>query len=302
MAVVLNNSDARAGGNGSSISYSYTVSSGSDRLLLAASIAAAGTVSGVTYSGAALSATGGGTLKWYLTGPATGANTLTFTYSNGYAQPAVAASDYTGVDQTTPLGTLVNNSGTGNTTSTGSVTCPANGLVVGYGMNNQTNAAHLADPGTTSLGRGVANGSNRELYGGYRSSTGGLSWTGGTYGPPWEADAYPVNPAGGTNTYTFSISGGFTTGGTSPELRTRVLAPVTTPVTFAGNSNLLRTRLLAPTGGISLSGTSQQIKTKILTMAGGITFGGSAPLINPNAPVGDSTNNHYILRRFIGRR
>lgn len=196
MAVALYSSNARSGGNGSSISFSYTSSAGADRLMLASSISTSGSVTGATYAGAALSSTGGGIMRWKKVGQASGSNTMTFNYSSSYVQPAVQVCDFTGVDQTTPLGTRVVAASSGNTTSTPSVTCPAGGLVVGAGTNATSNVAKSADSPTVLLGKTKAPGSDHEIYGGYRTTTGVLSWSGGSYAPNWSAEAFPVNPAG----------------------------------------------------------------------------------------------------------
>jgi hypothetical protein len=83
---------------------------------------ACGGATGVTYNGTALTFAGAatnGTVRteiWYLTAPATGTRSIVVTAP--FATDITAHSiSFTGVDQTTPLGTLVSNIGTGTTAS-----------------------------------------------------------------------------------------------------------------------------------------------------------------------------------------
>ena len=119
----------------------------------------------------------------------------------------------------------------------------------------------------------------------------------------------PVS-AGGTNTYTFSVSGGATFSGTSPLVKERVQtpsggiafagAPVISheraiepsgQVTFSGSAPIVTTATyqFGPSGGVTFSGAPPVIKEKIIPVDGGVNFGGSSRLIF--VPVGGVGNN-----------
>lgn len=107
-----------------SLTWSHTVGAGSNRILVVGvSIrnSAGQTVSSVTYAGVGLTFIGAqsnGTNSriemWRLLAPATGTNSIVVTMSAG-AHFVGGAASFTGVDQTTPLGTFV--SATGNTST-----------------------------------------------------------------------------------------------------------------------------------------------------------------------------------------
>lgn len=143
---------------------------------------------------------------------------------------------------------------------------------------------------------------------------------------PEEAIEYSINPwqlfepkrvyvpftagGGGTNTYTFSVSGGATFSGTSPLVRERVQTPsggiafagapvisheraiaASGQVTFSGTAPIVSTASYQfdVSGGVTFSGSPDVIKEKILPAAGGVNFGGSARLIF--VPAGGTGNN-----------
>jgi len=99
-------------------------------------------INSVTYAGAALTALGSGqtsgapttlTQWFYKIAPATGSNTVTVTVSSaGASNPAVLAGaiSFSGAHQTTPLGTEVKATGSGATSSTGSITSAATSFLV----------------------------------------------------------------------------------------------------------------------------------------------------------------------------
>ena len=104
----------------SSLTWSHTVTSAeSNRILMvdvAVRNATARTVSGITYAGTNLSRVGtaGTTSKvemWMLVNPATGAHNVVVTLS-GTARTVAGAASFTGVNQTTPLGSFVSATGT----------------------------------------------------------------------------------------------------------------------------------------------------------------------------------------------
>lgn len=199
MPVALNNGTAAAWSSGGSttVTFSYSCSSGSGRLLLVQTHVASGSVTSVTYAGAGLTshATGGSMTLWRKTAPASGADNIVTTIGT-YNQALFSVSDWTGVDQTTPLGTQVTATGTSTTPATGSVTCPANGAVWGgmYADYSTSPGTISAGSGTTLLGwvRESANG--RRKAGGYRFNTGTISFS-QSPSTVWGAQAVPINPS-----------------------------------------------------------------------------------------------------------
>jgi len=199
MPVAVNTGSAANGNSGGSttVTFSYTAGSGSERLLLVQTRVASGSVTSVTYAGAGLTshATGGGMTIWRKTAPASGANNVVVTIGT-YNQLIASTSDWTGVDQTTPLGTQVSATGTSTTPATGSVTCPANGAVWGgmYAEYSTSPGTISAGSGTTLLGwvRESANG--RRKAGGYRFNTGTISFS-QVSSTAWGAQAIPINPS-----------------------------------------------------------------------------------------------------------
>lgn len=116
--------------------------------------------------------------------------------------------------------------------------------------------------------------------------------------------------SGGTNTYTFSVSGGATFSGTSPLVRERIQTPsggiafagapvisheraiqASGQVTFSGSAPIVTTasHQLTPSGGVTFSGSPDVIKEKVIETDGGVSFGGSSRLIF--VPVGGVGNN-----------
>lgn len=105
-----------------SLTFSHTVGAGSNTLLIVAVMILTGgggqTVSGVTYNGTAMSkldgsssamvADSGGSVRtelWTLKAPSSGAHNVVISLAGGGASFFAVASSWTGVDQTTPLGT-----------------------------------------------------------------------------------------------------------------------------------------------------------------------------------------------------
>lgn len=202
MAVAFNNSTdtGTSTGTGTSVSFSYTASSGADRLLLAATRESASkVVSAVTYAGAALtnSASFSGMIIWSKIAPATGANTLTFTTA-AYSQLHTGAADFTGADQTTPVGTAVTNSGTSNAPATGSITVPSGGMSYGFAFQAYTVGTTVFTAGTnTTLASaygGAATG-NTKSAGGYSASTGALNWS-ASGSAAWVTIGVPLSAVG----------------------------------------------------------------------------------------------------------
>lgn len=98
-----------------------------------------------------------------------------------------------GVDQTTPEGTLqtVNSSASGNR-SVGPVTCPADGLVLGWFIDEYSDSDAS---GTGMLGQ--FRGAGRVIAGTSLSATGSPTWIDSNYATAWQALGLPINAAGG---------------------------------------------------------------------------------------------------------
>lgn len=226
MAVALNNSATGTTGGGTTVSFSYAVGAGSNRYLsIGCSNFGGLDISAVTYNSVACSSiydAGAVTARveiWELKNPASGTNTMSFTLASYDPQGAkYSVADWTGVDQTTPSGAVVVN--TGNSTgpvTTGSITCPSGGAIFGIGRHTYSSAGMTISSGT-SIGNTTA-GSN-SLAGAYSLATGALAWTPSNSGT-WRAVGIPLNPVvvtGMTGNFDLAdmvLSGTFATGALS---------------------------------------------------------------------------------------
>jgi len=190
MAVALVGS---AGGNGlnTTINFSYTVGSGTNRLLMLGAWSAS-TINSASYNSVSMTAVGsvGSAKAFALVAPASGSNTVSVTLS-AYNGLRWRADDYTDVDQTTPTGTAVTNTGSSsNAPTTGSVTVPANGIAWGFTHHNYSTA--LTASAGTLVGASTAFGSSWAVSN--RTTTGPLSWTASS-GGVWDAIGVPINAA-----------------------------------------------------------------------------------------------------------
>lgn len=108
-----------------------------------------------------------------------------------------------------------------------------------------------------------------------------------------------VAVGGGGTTYTITPSGGLTLGGTSVDIKGKVIIPsggvtfagtgsmtfATTGttytispsggITFAGSATYIQSKTFIPTGGLSFSGTGLDLRTKIIDIGGGVSLGGT---------------------------
>lgn len=101
---------------------------------------------------------------------------------------------------------------------------------------------------------------------------------------PWQLfrqptrTTYPV-VSGGTQTYSYTATGGITFSGTATESRTKVQS-VSGGIQFGGSASVsfvgLQTRVVTPSGGLTFGGSSTQSVTRPESVSGGIQFGGSA--------------------------
>jgi hypothetical protein len=195
--VAINNSDARVLGSGTFASFAYGAGSGSNRLLLTQTK----TNSGVSITNAYFAGTpmtnvtpnGANNLKMFrLVAPTAGSQTLSFDIAS-YDQMMPVTSDWTGVDQNEPLGTLANNNGTSNTPTTVSVNVQQDGVVYGASYNAYSVApAPVISGGGNILAASTRNGLNGYgRAGGYRTSSGIISWSNPT-SAVWDTQAVPI--------------------------------------------------------------------------------------------------------------
>lgn len=130
--VTLNNSGSFAGNGTSTVNTSFTVNSGTNRLLVVM-LAMGNTVTSLTYNGVSLTnATGAGNRDiWYLVSPATGSNTLSLTVSGSSpASTSNTIAAFNGVLQTSPLDIGTTNSAASGTGVSKSITIAENGSLV----------------------------------------------------------------------------------------------------------------------------------------------------------------------------
>lgn len=143
-------------------------------------VGAGSTVATITYGGVSMSRVGadatrsdfnGGTFTgfagiWQLVAPATGSQTVILTASGGGTLfGAAGICTYTGVDQTTPLGTPVSANGSSTT---------ASAVVTGTLSGNAVFASLLYD-----IGAGIPSPNNNSRYLNDNAGTGGIGFTGG---------------------------------------------------------------------------------------------------------------------------
>jgi hypothetical protein len=114
----------------SSLEFFHTTAAGSDRMI---SVDVAGyhfggtTVTGITYNAAALTSVGSSTIEdmtvetWRRVAQSTGSNPVAITLS-GNAHIVAAPRTFTGVDQTTPFGTVATDANGGSTDLTAAIT------------------------------------------------------------------------------------------------------------------------------------------------------------------------------------
>lgn len=196
---------------GSSINFSFTVT-GTDPALIVFinedSNSVGGTVTGVTYNGVGLSDIGSSApiRVFAKQGVSTGSNTLSISRSS-YGNLGYNMASFAGVDSTTPFGTVVHNTATNSTATTGSVTCPTDGMVFGAEFSPYTSSpAPTINSGTLTIATRSA-GSGQTLAGGYRSTTGSVAWNLAS-STTWRAAGTPINPmAGGGGAISVNLTG-----------------------------------------------------------------------------------------------
>lgn len=209
-------SGSQKGAAVSSLTFSHTCSTGSDRLLFvgAGSLQVSGgsvDASGVTYAGDSLTnvwtttgQTYGANSGWRKIAPATGANNIVVTWPSTIDEVAAGGISFTGAHQTTPLGTAATANGVDGP-ATVDVTSAADEIVV----DNVIAMRHDLTVGASQTQRWVQNqlGATEFIGAGGGSTESGaatvtMSWTIGNDAPAgfddrWLIGGVGVKPAAG---------------------------------------------------------------------------------------------------------
>jgi hypothetical protein len=172
---------------GSSIGPIHTMSASTNRLLLCGVSGndAGGSTVTVAYNGASMASIGFAQMTgiyhvevFALTAPATGANTVSVN-SNQTSDYVVGCISFTGVDQTTPLGTVVTENHT-NTTLSSEIAIPTGGMGASFGFDREPGNCGAHTSSNTERYDLCDAGSNIGGFGSTSSSPGSVSmvWTG----------------------------------------------------------------------------------------------------------------------------
>lgn len=130
---------------------------------------------------------------WRVLSPASGSHNFTCT-TDGTNRLLYAMVSLLGVDQTTPNGTPVTvSASTGVPRSTGSVTCPTDGLVLGMYREQYSGSVATATAGT--LLSQFLDGNGRQVGSAYRTDTGAITFSSENAAFPWDAIGIPINAA-----------------------------------------------------------------------------------------------------------
>lgn len=194
MAVAIDNTGASVGdvSLATKTLASFAVGAGANRLLFVGVSQFANTdrVPGATFNGSALSvwdaatvAEGGGTRRvtlLYLVAPANATTGIIVTWAGTVDEFVIGATSWTGVDQTTPLGTAVKNTSTGGTSTSSVTVSNASGDAVHDTLSSDADAAPEVTANQTQRWRAIAAASTSEGAG--QSATGAgsnitMTWT-----------------------------------------------------------------------------------------------------------------------------
>lgn len=201
--------DASSGGSlnsgvGTQLTFSHTsTGTSTDGVLLVACAVSTGggtNVTSATYAGAAMTELSNtlNSSTWrlvilYKKLPATGANNVVVNIDNSVALACNSVS-LTGVDQTTPFGTVATNSGTGDpvtvTATTTSGELVVDGIAVASAGVTMTVGANQTQNGSQQVGTGAITSASSRQNG---SDGGVMSWTGAS-GVTYGSAAVPVKP------------------------------------------------------------------------------------------------------------
>lgn len=203
-------------GNGTTRSVSLDAGTGSDRAVVGGGydVNLTQTVIGMQYNAVSMTeeSTSGVLKAFSLAGVPTGVNILSLTLS-AYSKPMLVGGSFDGVDQADPAGTPTTNSAAGSVQSTANTTAPTDGMIWGVMRHSYASSARTISGAGNTLAGSIRDGSNgRGAAGGYRSSSGVISWGGGG-SPSYNAIALPLNAAGGGGTNITPATGDITLSG-----------------------------------------------------------------------------------------
>jgi predicted ribosomally synthesized peptide with SipW-like signal peptide len=195
--------------NASSLTWAHTVSGSNRYLVVGVSInnENSGTVSSVTYNGQALTSLGTATNgtnarveMWGMLAPPTGTHNIVVTLSTSQRFTAGAVS-FTGVHQTTPLGTLVSNTGTSLSASVAASSASGEVVVDVVAKKNSDSTLTVGADQTQRWNEVTTNSTTSNNVVGAASTEPGaasvtMSWfiSGGS-SRPWAIVAIPLKPA-----------------------------------------------------------------------------------------------------------
>jgi hypothetical protein len=300
-----------------SLSWSHTVGTGSDRLLVVGvSVENGMSVSAVSYRGAALTFLGANSNSgfraelWYLKSPASGTGTVSVTLS-GSANMVAGAVSFFGADQFAPFGSFVSATGSSATAAVGVVSNTTNLVISALAIDGAA-ASRTPAAGQTALWNRVS--SSTDVGGALSAAAGGtvtMSWMASS-AQPWALAAAVVNPVQaklGLTQYqaTFWAKRGISrtlqinysaNGGTSPFMKLTVSDPTYVPGrgNLAVGDSVLMTATVDPNAlTISLEPHQTQFGTPSQLQ---IWYGGAGGDLNDDGVV--DANDSYIENNLLG--
>jgi hypothetical protein len=209
---LVNHAVQRVTPTATACSVSFNVGTLTDGVLIVGIRPVDGTApTAVQFNGSSMTSIGSvGNLHYFrLVAPTQGgAYNVTWTISTN-VNCHYAFSSWSGVDQATPIGTPVTATGNSATPSTGSVTCPSNGAVLGI-LRHFYSGTAISTTAGTSIGT-YQDGNGVHIAHAYRTSTGAVSW-GNLENYAYDAAGLPLNSAsaGGNNDLASSATAGAT--------------------------------------------------------------------------------------------
>ena len=186
-------------GTGTTQSWSHTIGSGSNRVLIVTTSSVNEQANSVTFNGAALTLVGrqvdadnaSRISIWYRVNPATGPGTIQVTFAGSAEGKTMGASSWSGVHQSVPVGAFASASGTSGTPSV--TVASAVGEVVVDAVSNEGGGSITVHPSQVERW----NATLLDVSGGHSSEAGAtsvtMSWT--MPSAYWAIGAVPLKPA-----------------------------------------------------------------------------------------------------------
>ena len=254
---------------GSSITISHTTSGSNRLMLVGVSIRPNDdeTVTSVTYNGDSLSLVGTRTHAddarveiWQLTetdGLDTGTHDVVVTFSAALDQEATAGvMTFTGVDQTTPLGTFASAQGTGGVTVSSAVDELVFGVVSAEEVSSLSTDAPATERWNINLGNHFGAGATDD-----GAATVDFDWTMGV-SEQWAAGGVSIKPASNCSSACLAIDGTASTGSTTG-------TSITISHTTSGTDRLMLV-------GVSINDDDDETVSSVTYNGDGLTFVGAA--------------------------